>query len=230
MDAEARFNTFIEAHKLYDFPHKVLLLAGPVCETLCKIVEEDRIDLIGLGTHGRSGIKHLLIGSVAEEILRRAPCLVLTVGPHTAADKIAATGTFQHILYTTDFSSTSEHALSCALSLAKEGQGRITLLHVCETSPGDDATLYSSQLNEAAQRLEGLVMPYRAELQHTPELLAQAGSPADTILQVALERNADLIVIGARCSSAQRAPAKAFRRTMHQVIGKAHCPVLTVPG
>jgi nucleotide-binding universal stress UspA family protein len=46
---------------------------------IVRLAEEEAVDLIVLGTHGRSGIKHFLIGSVAEKVLRKAPCPVLVV-------------------------------------------------------------------------------------------------------------------------------------------------------
>ena len=46
---------------------------------IVRLAEEESVDLIVLGTHGRTGLKHFLIGSVAEKVLRKAPCPVLVV-------------------------------------------------------------------------------------------------------------------------------------------------------
>src|ERR1700739_3806607 len=62
--------------------HEVLVGEVNVWETMSRVIEEKKIDLIILGTHGRTGLGRALLGSVAEEILRQAPCPVLTVGPH----------------------------------------------------------------------------------------------------------------------------------------------------
>ena len=62
--------------------HVRAVTGGPVCEIL-RYTQEQKIDLVVMGTHGRTGIAHLILGSVAEHVLRKSPCPVLTVhGPH----------------------------------------------------------------------------------------------------------------------------------------------------
>jgi len=53
--------------------------SGPAAETIVQIAQERAADLIVMGTHGRTGLRHLLLGSVAEKVVRLAPCPVLTV-------------------------------------------------------------------------------------------------------------------------------------------------------
>jgi nucleotide-binding universal stress UspA family protein len=60
---------------------------GPASAEIIKYAERERIDLIILGTHGRTGLAHVLIGSVAEAVVRSAPCQVLTIGPKAEAKK-----------------------------------------------------------------------------------------------------------------------------------------------
>ena len=93
-----------------------------------RFIEEKSIDLIVLGTHGRRGLKKLVLGSVAEQVFRRAPCPVLTVGPHTA-QRGNAQASIATILFATDFSSGSHHALPYALSLARANHSHLILLH-----------------------------------------------------------------------------------------------------
>lgn len=57
----------------------VQLAEGPPTDVICEVAEQVSADLIVMGTHGRTGITHLLLGSVAERTLQRAPCPVLTV-------------------------------------------------------------------------------------------------------------------------------------------------------
>lgn len=52
---------------------------GPPADTIVRIAEERQVDLIVMGTHGRTGLQHMLLGSVAEKVVRTAPCPVLTV-------------------------------------------------------------------------------------------------------------------------------------------------------
>ena len=55
------------------------VVEGSPAQSILEVAERDKSDLIVIGTHGRSGLGHLLLGSVAEKVLRRAPCPVLTV-------------------------------------------------------------------------------------------------------------------------------------------------------
>lgn len=67
--------------KNIDMPVKKIIKTGVTFVEIIDYVKEENIDLVVMGTHGRSGIEHILIGSVAEKILRRSPCPVLTVRP-----------------------------------------------------------------------------------------------------------------------------------------------------
>jgi universal stress protein A len=64
------------------------LLTGPVAETILTFADQEHIDLIVIGTHGRSGIRRMLMGSVAESVLRDAKCPVLVVkhGPDPVSE------------------------------------------------------------------------------------------------------------------------------------------------
>jgi len=55
------------------------LLTGPVANEIADFAQQGQFDLIVMGTHGRTGLRHLVLGSVAERVVRTAPCAVLTV-------------------------------------------------------------------------------------------------------------------------------------------------------
>lgn len=81
--------------QLRDIPHEFLIRRGDIWKEIAAITEEKAITLLVVGTHGRSGASKWVMGSVAEEIFRKAPCPVLTVGPHVCGEpeafaKIAA--------------------------------------------------------------------------------------------------------------------------------------------
>jgi nucleotide-binding universal stress UspA family protein len=60
-------------------PVEVKVISGMVAENICNFAESWEADLIVLGSHGRKGITHFLLGSVAEEVLKKSPCSVEVV-------------------------------------------------------------------------------------------------------------------------------------------------------
>ena len=89
------------------------------------------INLFVIGTHGRRGVEKMLLGSIAEEILRCAQRPVLMVGPESSvAPETEARP--RRILYATDFSPESEPAMHYACTLAKEYKATLFFLHVAE--------------------------------------------------------------------------------------------------
>jgi nucleotide-binding universal stress UspA family protein len=233
-DARQRMETL--ASDLKTIPRHTYVREGEVWESLSDIIRGHEIDLLVVGTHGRTGVEKLLLGSKAEEILRLAPCPVLTVGPKiggraklTAIEDDGKNLTpveisVGQIVYATDFSPESLAAAPLATSVAQEFQAKLTLLHVIEKHK--DQTL---PIDLALQRLEKLV-PGDASVWCSPRPTVQIGPPADCILQEALDTRADLIVLGVRVASGNLGAATHLPwATAHKVIAQAHCPVLTIP-
>jgi nucleotide-binding universal stress UspA family protein len=129
LDADRDMKTFLRGDLLNEIPHKVLLERGPIWDRLSELIQQDEIDLLVVGTHGRGGLKKVILGSVAEELFRLASCPVLTVGP-TVPTESAGPKEFHRILFATDFGPASIHALQHAISLATESNARLLLLHV----------------------------------------------------------------------------------------------------
>jgi nucleotide-binding universal stress UspA family protein len=92
-----------------------------------------------MGTHGRRGLDRLVLGSVTERVLRRAPCPVLAVHRtvQEASEIRGEAGKIHKILFCTDFSDNSPRALEYTLSLSCKYEAKIFLLHVIERSSGD---------------------------------------------------------------------------------------------
>lgn len=103
-----------------------------------------------MGTHGRRGFKRILLGSVAEAVLREAPCPVLTVPPHVPAT-VSEAVTFKRILCPIYFSPSALQALGFALDLARQADGRVTLLHAVEW-PADEEHRASIHFDVPAYR------------------------------------------------------------------------------
>lgn len=220
--AEQQMSKILISGRLRGIQHQVLLGQGELWSVFSRLIEEHEIDLVVAGTHGRTGLEKMLIGSVAEKVFRLASCPVMTVGPR-AAGEVPDEAEFRHVLLATDFTPAADHATAYALSLAQEHQANLTLLHVVEHAP----EVARPAVPTLVEKLEGLVPP-DAELWCTPECAVEFGSPADGILKAAEEHQADLIVLGVRHrdhSFSHLLPATAYK-----VVCRAHCPVLTVRG
>lgn len=190
-------------------------------------------DLIVMGSHGRSGVSRLLLGSVAERVLRSAACPVMVVPPH---DALATSATvFKHIVCSIDFSDSSLAALEWALSLAEEADARLSLLHVIEVPPElrvsavmtDDNIdeLHAAVRADTLTRLRSLVPAEAAEF-CSVETATLVGAAGHAILAFAAERDADLIVMGAQGHGP--VDRVIFGSKTRDVIRGATCPVLTV--
>jgi nucleotide-binding universal stress UspA family protein len=226
-DAEKHIRALENSGVLSQFDHSILLESGALRDVLEDTVRRHDIDLVVIGTHGRGGIKKLLLGSVAEEVSRLAPCAVLIVGPHVPA--AASDFTFRHILYATEFSAGSLNALRYALSIAQKHRANLTLLHVCGFLEGGPLVETDFVLAQERERLEAL-LPGDVQLPMPPTIIARIGTTTDTILRTASESNADLIVMGVHSTHALTAATHIPWTVAHQIVCHATCPVLTVGG
>ena len=199
-----------------------------------------RVDLVAMGTHGAGGFARFVLGSVAERVLRKASCPVLTVPPraHTSAHL-----PFKRLLCAVDFSASSLLGLEFALSLSRESDARLTLLHVItwpwQEPPGPalDALPPEMAVNlagyrrhceeDASARLHALI-PADARTWCTPSIQVRHGGPHAETLRLAVEESADLIVIGV--SGRNAVDLHLLGSTANQVVRSAVCPVLTVRG
>lgn len=205
---------------------EIVIKEGDLWSTVAAVIEEDKIDLIVMGTRGRSGIGKVLLGSVAEEIFREAPCPVLTVGPHSSA--VPKQGEISRILFATDFGAASNSAAPFAVSLAQEYQAHLTLLHVVVDPKTGDLVQPHDLVASSERLLRDLVSP-EAELWCVPEYAVERGVAADKILEVAAHRKIELIVLGAHNPGGFRGAATHLPiATAHRIVSHAHCPVLTV--
>jgi len=198
---------------------------GDTATTLLGLVGTKGIDLIVVGTHGRSGLGRVLVGSVAETIVRESPCPVLAVGPRSVADPNRSLK-IDEILYATDMEPSSEGALQYAFSLAQENQARLTMLNV-QLKPKTGEFVDSERFaNSNLRRLQQLV-PTDVDLEPKPTCIVEIGDPAEKILEAAGEYKAAVIVLGIRPHSVTAA-THLLQPTVHRVIAGATCPVLTV--
>jgi nucleotide-binding universal stress UspA family protein len=217
-------------------PHEFLIVSGgPIAlkergdtpTTLLGLVGMKNIDLVVVGTHGRSGLGRVLIGSVAETIVREASCPVLTVGPRLMFEPKWSLK-IKEVLYATDLTPSSEGASQYAVSLAQESRARLTILNVLLEPTVVELVKSERLVSSAMQRMQELVAP-EVELWRQPNCIVEFGDPAEKILDMAGGYKADIIVLGIRRHSVGAA-THLLQPTAHRVIAGAICPVLTVRG
>jgi nucleotide-binding universal stress UspA family protein len=204
-----------------------LVEEGSIQSRLEQAIEKNHTDLVVIGTRGRTGLRKVLMGSVAEEILRTVTCPVLTIGPRTDSSR-GADGQIREILYATDLESPSPAAAAYAVSLAEEFQARLILLHVIpEPKPGELVSAHD--VTQAAKDLLRKLVPAEALAWCKPEFFVECGNPADRILELAHLRESELIVLGIRPEEGVPGAATHLPISVgHKIVSGAECPVLTV--
>lgn len=195
---------------------------------ILEYAEEQRADLIVMGTHGRRGLRHLLLGSVAEEVVRLADCPVLTV----REDAESATA-FERILVPMDYSRSSEVALRYAREIAATEGAGLHLLHVLEvgTYPDFYFPVQASQMFDMPELKEKALQHLRDRLEREgpavpAEVHVELGHPAQNIVEYAERLEIDLIVLA---SHGRTGLERALLGSVAEgVTRRAKCPVLIV--
>jgi nucleotide-binding universal stress UspA family protein len=207
-----------------DVDYHVSMLEGPAADCLLQWAHDKRIDLIVVGTHGRSGMGKIILGSVAEKIFRHSSVPVLTIGPRIRRPR-DITGALR-FLAPCDLTPRSHPAIQFACVLAKERGAQLTVLHVIDHANGEmklDPERTKQKIREELARLagkhaEGVDVRYRVEL----------GKVSPTVLDVATENDADLIILGVRPSSGLL--DRFMWPIAYELVREAACPVLTIRG
>jgi nucleotide-binding universal stress UspA family protein len=200
---------------------------GSAWEVVEAVLKNNNVDLIVLGTRGRTGFAKLMLGSQAEEILRRSSCPVLTVGPHSQ-EITGGEKELTEVLYATDFTPESQAAASYAISIALGLGAHLTLLHVVSEPKTGELVNPEEILSSSARLLKSLI-PGDAEFWREPRCLVEIGVTAERILEVAESIHASLIVLGVRKSTGIPGAATHLGTGVaHKVVSAATCPVLTV--
>ncbi len=230
--ASKQMSIAIEKHDANDLEivqvHERGISAAPV---ILEYASGKDIDLIVLSTHGRRGVGHLLLGSVAEEVVRHAPCPVLTVREREEPKPIEA---FERILVPVDFSDYSRQALLYARQIAGSCDAGLQLLHVIQD------VVYPVFYSTFSLSLHGLVDQISVKSKEALEKLVQetgepdipydievvAGNPPSRIVDYARTHDTDLIVIATHGLTGIE--HFLMGSVAEKVVRQSPCPVFTV--
>jgi len=198
---------------------------GHPTQQIAGAVRQFRADRVLLGTRSRSKLGRLLIGSVAEQVLRSVYLPVITVGPeaHLPVDR----GGERVVLHATTLRETSRPSAALACQVAAAQKAKLILLHVLPPiSEMERKGLPTGMHSSAMLELRILAAQTGAGCCSAIEPVVAHGNPSIEILALAAERRASLIVLGA----ARRPAFENLTRegTVHRVLAHARCPVLTL--
>ena len=207
------------------------IATGIPSEEINAAAQAEDCDLIIVGTRGKTGLAHVLLGSTAERVIRTAPCPVLAV--HMAKDEPSGERgvSLERILVPIDFSDCSLDALEYAALVAKQAKASIALLHVLEpVTYGLDFTLghmeeRMQQREKLTKRLEELSSALSATgISATSHL--RGGVPVDSILDEVRSLRSDLVVMG---THGRRGLSHVMAGSVAEaLLRRATCAVLTV--
>jgi nucleotide-binding universal stress UspA family protein len=202
-----------------------LVREGQAIHQIAAAVRQFQADRVLVGTRSRSKIGKLLIGSVAEQVLRSVNLPVITVGPeaYLPVDR----GEERVVLHATTLRETSRPSAALACQIATAQEARLVLLHVLPHIPEMERKGLPTGLDSAAMHeLCRIADETGAGCCSAVEPIVAHGNPSIEILALAQERHASLIVLGATRRSAFENLTRD--RTVYRVLAHAQCPVLTL--
>ncbi len=193
--------------------------------SLLEHLQQNPYDLVIMGTHGRTGIKHFILGSIAEKLVRLSPTPVLTLHKTTRQFQL------HHILIPVDFSESSLKAVDYGAEIASRFQSEITLLHVIESLPypafypeGFTPTFdYDPQLR---QRINENLDPILRNSELPVHRVIRLGTPSSEIVHYAVKKDIDLILMSTRGLTGLE--HILIGSTTERVVRMSEVPVLTI--
>lgn len=225
---------------------------GDATEEILDHARARHADLIAMSTHGRRGIVRLMLGSVAEAVLRASPVPVLLLRAKASALSPAGavasgapatvrahpidlcTPTFRHILCPVDFSSHSDRAMEYAGELAQHFRADLTVLHVvydplditCSHIPHPPLEQLREEMIREAEQVLQRRMQRRLRFLPRAKTVVVAGPPYLQIVRHARDHHVDLIVMGTQGLTGL--DRLIMGSTAERVVRAAPCPVVSI--
>jgi len=224
-EAQRKMTQLLAPLQLSRDRYEIVVSEGAIADVLVDLIKRNHIDLAVLGTHGRRAFKKLLMGSIAEEVFRMAPCPVLTVGPKTAS--MPHSGGLRHILYPLEFKPDNSNAAAYAVSLAERYSATLTVMNVRE----DMRTSANTAEEQFSQPFEHWIrdnIPSGSDLRNRIRFERGFGPASNAILDFATKSAVDLILISVRQLDPVIAAHLPKHGTAYELVTRALCPVLTI--
>jgi nucleotide-binding universal stress UspA family protein len=202
---------------------EVIVRPGLAADQILAFTREREIDRIVMGTHSPGPIGKLLVGSVAEAVLRTAKVPVFIVGPDVVDGSYRNFAT-RTILCAASLNEASNVVVPFAAEMAVQHGARLVLQHVIR--PQERAEIMAGlTLDDIEKNLMKLVPP---KLYHkiAIQAIVVPGDPTEELLYQSQAQEADLIVLGAQGASAFAAITR--HGVVYKVLAHAHCPVITL--
>ena len=196
--------------------HSVMLVEDAPVSAVLRALRDSRAALLVMGTHGRSGLERIRLGSVTESVLRQVKVPVLTVGPRIKP--AASLGSVRRVLCPVNYSALARAAFEHAVALAEKTQAELIVTHALENDLGTDESDSHRQLCDW--------VPAEVRNRCAVKEVVKRGSPVEQIVAEARSSHADIIVVGAHPRSFLG--TILFGSTTELVIRNAPCPVLSV--
>jgi len=202
---------------------EVVVRPGLAADQILDYLRQRPIDRIVMGTHSPGPIGKLLVGSVAEAVLRSAPVPVFTVGPEVVdgAYRNFATRT---ILCAVSLIESSSVIATFAAEVAMQHGARLILQHVIR--PQDRAEVLAGRTIEEIEADVLALIPAEYREQISIQTIVVPGDPTEELLYQSRAQQADLIVLSAHGASAFAAIAR--HGIVYKVLAHSHCPVITL--
>lgn len=215
--AAAKLGTFLRENVAPGITIDPRVVADTPVHAILSIATTEPIDMIVMGTHGRSGWRRALLGSIAESVLHESEVPVLTIR-HSDSSPAQGGTKVRRILCPVNYSEVAREALERAVELGDAFDAEIYVVHVAE----------AARQGEQERELEELRHWIPSEFRHRccyKELVIH-GHAAEQVLDLATKIEADMIVIGAQ--HRRFVDSTVIGTTTDRIVRHAHCPVLTV--
>jgi universal stress protein A len=220
----------------HSFPAEIRVTKGHAANSILSVAAESAADLIVMGTHGRSGLGHMLLGSTTEQVIAGARCPVLTArlgGYNEVFPDSSQVDESWEVLHPIDFTPRAVAILDYARGMAERLPIELRLLHVVKPISWDDMRGYThfnvpefqqARVREARQKLEYLV---EKSLHGRAKLEVRMGDVAAEIVRCAEANRARLILMG--LNPDREINDLLFGPTCYGVLRKSRCPIWVIP-